>query len=108
MRAVVRVRAHFHRSFTVILFVPCAFQTVSSAQQHAKLRLGVYKQESSVGRARGVGKVGRCRRRVALHLRDRLADIAVCLPRRLLAGLVAVVYRLAAGATKSGHLAITG
>ena len=83
-------------------------RTVLFVQQHAKLWLGIYEHKLGVGRTGRVGEVGCCRCGVALALRDRLADCAVCFPGRLLAGLVAVVCILTARATESGSLAGAG
>jgi hypothetical protein len=104
MQVVVKARAHLHRSSIVILFGPrklrMLFGPFFFVQQHAKRRVGIYEQKLSVRWTGWVGKVGCRRRGETLRLRDRLADLSVCLPRGLLAGLVAVVRILAARAAE--------
>ena len=80
MQIVVKARAHLHRSSIVVLFGPHALRTDFFVQQHAKLRLGIYEQKLRVGRTGRDGEVRRCGCRIALRLRDRLADRAVRFP----------------------------
>ena len=86
-----------------------ASRTVFGSVQQPREKLlafgwGYMDKKLGVGRTGGVGEAGRDWGRVALHLRDRLADLAVCLPGGFLAGLVAVVCVFAARAAQLGGL----
>jgi hypothetical protein len=101
----------FHRSSIVILLgrflcVLGPFLALyNSTWKTPGFGWGYMDKKLGVGRAGGVGEVGCGWGRVALHLRDRLADLAVCLPGGFLARFVAVVCVFAARAPQPGGLA---
>ena len=102
----------FHRSSIFILLgrFLCVLRTVfwlctTAREKTPGFRWGYMDKKLCVGRTGGVGEAGRGWGRVALHLRDRLADLAVCLPGGFLARFVAVVCVFAARAPQPGGLA---
>lgn len=98
---------HRHSPRSVSLRPRTVFGSVQQHVKNSRLRFGwgYMDKKLGVGRTGGVGEAGRGWGRVALHLRDRLADLAVCLPGGFLAHFVAVVCVFAARAAQPGGLA---
>jgi hypothetical protein len=81
------VRAHLspliprHSPRSVSLRPRTVFWLCTTAREKTPgFRWGYMDKKLGVGRTGGVGEAGRGWGRVALHLRDRLAGLAVCLP----------------------------